>query len=283
MNHLNRKMTVTSALKILELCDKKLCSDDRVDSLLESGFLDDLLTFFGGGMDQRCPDLESLRRKVAIEMDVISFPENGASMFASPTKQLEIFKGLNDRDQLGFSAQQLETAMESIPSSDENDGLVVWTLEAMLANGKDTFNYIRSQIKSRGNTKPIRTSARCIGVRPFCSWSSMSLRWVKIDLGALQGVAPEESFSEPVAHCAPMWQAVYSPNWFYSIGRTINDTLIPEVSLCGFALDYRGEGNGVPHLEPSRIRMHSIDHSFTNNGKGEAAIALYVEGHNTYT
>jgi hypothetical protein len=195
-------------------------------------------------------------------------------MFATPEEQLIIFRKINQKHNLGFNDEHF-TKLGLTPT-EKADGLVVWTLEAMLQNGFETFGFLHGLIKDEfGGQIPF--GGTLLGVRPVCGWEPMTLRWVKVDLGADQGVAAQERIGLKSAHCAPMWQAVYSPNWFYSIGKTINGLFVPEVSLPGFALRY-GELGGVPHLEPTRIRQHSVDHSFANGGVGEAALACYVEG-----
>ncbi len=271
---MSNDITLDQGKKLLELTTEHLHSSDEVQFLFESGLYTELLSFVGNHSLRNRMDLTEMKVAFRDALGLNVFPENGKAMFATPEEQLAIFRKINQKQNLGFEAKHFE-ALGPTPT-EKADGLIVWTLEAMLESGVKTFELVQSLIKCwGGDTIPF--SGVLLGVRPVCEWKPMTLRWVKVDLGADQGVKAQEKISPMSAHCAPMWQAVYSPNWFYSIGKTINDLFVPEVSLPGFALQY-GEHGGVPHLEPTRIRQHSVDNSFVNNGVEKAALACYVEG-----
>jgi hypothetical protein len=269
-------ITLDQGKKLLELTTEHLRDSEDVQFLFESGLYTDLLGFVGNHSLRRRMNLLEVKEAFREALGLNVFPENGKAMFATPEEQLAIFHKINQAHNLGFEDKHF-AVLGPTPTENAN-GLVVWTLEAMLQTGLETFNFLWSLIKD-GEGYKIPFGGKCLGVQPVCEWKPMSLRWVKIDLGANQGVEPKVGITPMAAHCGPMWQAIYSPNWFYSISKTVNGLFVPEVSLPGFALRY-GEHGGVPHLEPERIRQHAVDISYTNRGVGQAALACYVEGAN---
>lgn len=271
---MSNDITLDQGKKLLELTTNHLNSSEQVQFLIESGLYTDLLSFVGNRSLRNKIDLAEMKVAFRDVLGLNFFPENGKAMFATPEEQLAIFRKINQKHKLGFEDKHFE-ALGPTPTQ-KAEGLIVWTLEAMLQTGIETFNLIRS-FMSDNNGYQIPFGGICLGVHSVCEWKSMTLRWVKIDLGANQGVEPEKVIGPMAAHCGPMWQAVYSPNWFNSISKTVNEMFVPEVSLPGFALQY-GKKGGVPHLEPTRIRQHAVDGSYVNCGVGQAAVACYVEG-----
>lgn len=257
--------TLGQTRKLLEQTDNANLTLESMKYLLEEGLYTDLLRFAGN------PALRQNRNAKEIRLAIQKILGLSA-LFATPTEQFSMFVYLNEKHNW-FSLNQLE---ELGPTpTEETSGLVVWTLEAMLDSPGRTFETVRRLIKNPSYEGTIDSGCRIAGIAPGCDWKPMTLRWVKIDLGADLGKTAAEGTCPQSAHIGPMWQAVYSPNWFASIGSRFDGVEIPEVSLPGFRLHYSDCG-GVPHLEPSRIRQHALNRSYTNSGKGLAALARYV-------
>lgn len=258
--------TLGQMRKLIEQTDNANLSLEDMKYLLEEGLYTDLLRFAGN------PALRERRNAKEIRLAVQKIFGLSA-LFATPAEQLAMFIEINKQQKLRFDERHFE-ALGATPTEETQD-LVVWTLEAMLSDPKETFDKVRWLIKSPFGRGSVETSCDISGVAPGCEWKPMTLRWVKIDLGADLGKTANEGTCSQSAHIGPMWQAVYSPNWFASIGQKFDGLEIPEVSLPGFRINYSPEG-GVPHLEPTRIRQHTILRSYTNSQKGQAALARYI-------
>lgn len=269
--------TLGQVRKLIEQTDNTQGFDEEaMRFLLESGLYTDLLRFSANYALRKRMDEKKVRSQIRATLGIFD-EETGGNLFTSPAVQLQIFNDINKRYNLGFGALHF-AALGPTPTEDPI-GLVVWTLEAMLKDPVKTFEFIRSLIVCpRGSDGIMYFSGTVVGINPMCEWSPMTLRWVKIDLGADQGVIPKDGLCKQSAHCGPLWQAVYSPNWLANIGKTVGDMFIPEVSLPGFLLKYETEEGlgGVPHIEPNRLRQHNMCRSYTNSYLGKAALARYV-------
>lgn len=259
--------TLKQTKKLIEVTDDAGFTKEDMQFLLGEGLYTDLVRFVANQSLRSRRDPKKLRLEIQKLFGL-------TNLFATPAEQLKMFIDINKKLKLGFNEESLE--QQAVPT-EETSGLVVWTFEAMLETPEKTFETVRQLIKSPFGNGCVPTSCRLAGIAPGCYWKPMYLRWVKIDLGADLGVAPGVGTHTRSAHIGPMWQAVYSPNWFANIGGTFDGMEIPEVSLPGFRLHY-GEVGGVPHLEPVRIRQHTLDISYTNNNKSksQAALARYV-------
>lgn len=252
--------TLGQTRKLIEQTDNANLTLEDMKYLLEEGLYTDLLKFVGNRALRRNRDAKKVRLAVQKIFGL-------SALFATPSEQLAIFAKINEKHHLGFGPEHF-ASLGSTPTEEALDDLVVWTLEAMMEDPKETFYTVRGIIG-------IDTSCNIARVADGCSWKPMTLRWVKIDLGADLGKTAAEGTCSQSAHIGPMWQAVYSPNWFWNISGQFGGIDIPEVSLPGYRLNY-GKDGGVPHLEPSRIRQHSLTRSYTNSEKGLAALARYV-------
>lgn len=250
--------TLAQTKKLIEVTDKAGLSKDDMQFLLEEGLYTDLVRYAGNHALRARRDSKKIRIEIQKLLGL-------SALFATPAEQLQMFIRINREHRLGFSNDSLR--LLATPT-EETSGLVVWTLEATLDTPAETFDTVRYLMG-------MESSCEIIGVYDETNWKPRSIRWVKIDLGADLGVRPGLGRNSQSAHIGPMWQAIYSPNWFKSLGGRFDGMDIPEVSLPGFSINY-GKVGGVPHLEPSRIRQHALDHSYTNSGKGQAALARYV-------
>lgn len=269
--------TLGQIRKLIEQTDNTPGFDkEAMRFLLESGLYTDLLRFSASYPLRMRMEEKKVRSQIKAILGIFD-EETGGNLFSTPAVQLEIFNDINKRYNLGFGSLHF-VALGPTPIEDAT-GLVVWTLEATLKDPAKTFEFIRSLIVCpRSSDGIMHFSGTISGINPMCEWKPMSLRWVKIDLGAAQGVIPKDGLCRQSAHCGPLWQAVYSPNWLANIGKTVGGRCIPEVSLPGFLLEYKTEEGlgGVPHIEPNRLRQHNMCRSYTYNGIGFAALARYV-------
>ncbi len=264
--------TLGQTRKLIEVTDNANLTLEDMKYLLEEGLYTDLLKFVGNSVLRQNRNAKEIRQAVQKIFGLFS-------LFATPAEQLAMFMEINRKEKLGFTPDHFDF-LDSTPNGEALGGLVVWTLEATLDTPENTFEKVRSLMRSPGGQRgdwedEVPSSCRIAGIAPGCEWHPMMLRWVKIDLGADLGKTAAAGTCPLSAHIGPMWQAVYSPNWFASIGSRFEGMDIPEVSLPGFRIHYSDEG-GVPHLEPSRIRQHTVAKSYTNSGRGKAALARYV-------
>lgn len=257
--------TLDQARKVLDLIADKGLDTDKVQWLLSSGLLSDLLE--SARYKALYPRIE--RKSVQKALGLVSDP---AGLFTSPSVQLKLFEGWNNEHGLGFS--QEDFAKVQTPPADDNIGdLVAWVLEAMLSDPVSTFDLLADKIvKTTTSGHTLEWHGQCIGLHKGVCWRPMTLRWVRIDFGANPNKTPNEVMGERSVHAGGLWMAAYSPQWLALLGKTIDGLAVPEPSMAGFSLKYSCPG--VPHLASYKIGQQSIDKLYSPEPQ---SVPEYVE------